>query len=191
VSNTYTIKIAPAEGGKGPSITVTAALGPDGPRVVELVVQPGAVESTLPAELADLDFGELLRAAAALAPMTIGDGTPHPAATDPHEDVAPQLFDDAALAVAGLDRPRTRRKPKKTRNPSFSDRRPTAGQPPADLGKMYWRLGSVAKVARHYEVSNQMVKAWIQILREAGEIPNPWRDSQQFSGANRKSSSRP
>jgi hypothetical protein len=45
---------------------------------------------------------------------------------------------------------------------------------PVNLAVNYWRLGSVAKVAKHYEVPRQVAQDWIKELRQQGSIPDQW-----------------
>lgn len=46
---------------------------------------------------------------------------------------------------------------------------------PSDVATTYWKLGSVAKVAKHYDVPHTIARQWIQTLRKGGKVPNPWR----------------
>jgi transposase-like protein len=48
---------------------------------------------------------------------------------------------------------------------------------PSDLGQVNWKLGSVAKVADHYDVPRQIVRGWVKLLCEGGSLPDPWSGS--------------
>ncbi|WP_280309508.1 hypothetical protein [Nocardia abscessus] len=45
---------------------------------------------------------------------------------------------------------------------------------PLDFGVTYWRLGSIAKVARHYEVPHHIAQDWIKSLQQQGKLASPW-----------------
>ncbi|WP_406238381.1 hypothetical protein [Nocardia sp. NBC_01009] len=45
---------------------------------------------------------------------------------------------------------------------------------PADFGVTYWRLGSIAKVSRHYGVPHYIAQDWIKSLQQQGKLANPW-----------------
>jgi hypothetical protein len=46
---------------------------------------------------------------------------------------------------------------------------------PSDLAVTYWRLGSAAKVAQHYEVTREIARGWISDLQRGGKLPSQWR----------------
>ncbi|MEV6096230.1 hypothetical protein [Nocardia sp. NPDC051981] len=169
MKNTYTISIA---GPDSTTILVTATVEAfnGGARIREIRAEMGG-EFTIPPELGDVDFSLLVRTSLAL------NLTP-PAHTVPAADVP------SALKV---DRP--------SRNDSEMDdcaqyessaASDTIGHEystnnhsnrldiPADFGVTYWRLGSISKVAKHYDIPNHLAQAWIKLLQKNGQLANPW-----------------
>ncbi|WP_405180877.1 hypothetical protein OG225_06675 [Nocardia sp. NBC_01377] len=45
---------------------------------------------------------------------------------------------------------------------------------PADFGVTYWRLGSIAKVAKHYDIPHHIAQDWIKSLQQQGKLASPW-----------------
>ncbi|MFJ4649656.1 hypothetical protein ACIP5Y_00105 [Nocardia sp. NPDC088792] len=45
---------------------------------------------------------------------------------------------------------------------------------PADFGVTYWRLGSISKVAKHYDVPHHIAQDWIKSLQQQGKLASPW-----------------
>jgi hypothetical protein len=131
--------------------------------VTELSLQAGVDGRALPADLAGLDFATLARAAAALS---AGD------------------FNLAALPAqpSDADRRREQAPPAPIHREHGARRRagtvPGAGVGytgvPSDLAVMFWRLGSAAKVADHYDVTPKVARTWIKALRAGGTLPDPW-----------------
>lgn len=58
---------------------------------------------------------------------------------------------------------------------------PKTGVPP-DLARVYWAMGSIAKVAKHYDVPRHIAKDWVSELRAQRAIPTPWASGQPSRG---------
>jgi hypothetical protein len=52
---------------------------------------------------------------------------------------------------------------------------------PSDLAVVYWREGTIAKVADHYSVPRYIAQRWIKLLRQGGTVPDPWPGQQPRS----------
>lgn len=63
----------------------------------------------------------------------------------------------------------------KAKQPSRSSKPVAANEAPPDMATMYWKLGSAAKVAKHYGVSTRVANDWVRALRDSNILPNPWR----------------
>lgn len=150
--NRYRISLSP-EDAAHPQVTVSVELDGGAPRVTDVRFEG---EVSLPAELADVDIRPVLRALATmLGGRPIADASPQQERQlpGPRSDTAPR---------GGA---RARRTPA-PREPSNSA--------PSDLGATYWRLGTIGKLAKHYDVPHHVARAWIHDLQRKGAIPNPW-----------------
>lgn len=155
---TYTIAISP-EDPAATSATVVVEVGTDGLRIRAVTVRPGADGAPLPPEIVGLDLATLSEALTMLSPG--------------RRAAAP---DAAPVGVAPTEEPAAQPRA------SAAQPRPPAGrgpQPPShvpsDLGTVYWRLGTVSKVAEHYDVPRPVARDWIKTLRKARGMPDPWR----------------
>jgi hypothetical protein len=161
----YRIEITPNElGADSVAFTLDASVSPF--RLTEVSVQIGSDGSPLPIELGEIDFRAYVSIAVALsagvfpsrgqAPMA-GSGPP----SDETYESRP-----SASQVPTVTASTVRRLGRKTDVPRTGA--------PSDLAVYYWRLGSVAKVAKHYDVPRQVARDWIKELRNRNSIPNPW-----------------
>lgn len=158
----YVLSLTPA-GHDGPTVVAQLEISRGRLRIAELTVRPAPTGTPLPGELADLDFRVLAEQAAAMstgrilaAPADGGQEPPGQSAT--------------AGAVDSLPGKSTHRR---TRRASESSGSKSEGVP-SDLPKVYWQLGSAAKVADHYDVPAQIARGWIKALRDGGTLPDPW-----------------
>lgn len=138
----YTLSIRSNED-DGPAVSVDMSLE-DGKSVVTRVsVFPASDGSLVPIELAAaVDVPGLLQAV--LTSMTPGALAGSRSAETPNA---------VKTAEAKPSAPR----PKATRRKRKDDA-------PEDLGAVYWRLGSIAKVANHYGVDKHTARNWVSRL---------------------------
>jgi hypothetical protein len=160
----YVLSLTPA-GVDGPTVVAHIEIDGGQPRVVELTVRPGSDGLPLPPEVADLDFRLLAEQAAALSTGHLPFAHDSPAPV--HGPPTGNGRDDAAEPSP------TRLVGKRRTSPPESPGPVTKGVP-SDLGKIYWKLGSVAKVADYYDVPRQIARGWVKALRNGGALPDPW-----------------
>jgi hypothetical protein len=152
----YTIEITPASS-SGAEISIAVEISDAHLRVIEVKVLPRGEESVLPTELALLDLKQCLD----IARMLMA-GCPRPPTTfaAPVDDGAGQSNErdgvDSAARVNGSSLVNARKQ--------LSDRSVGSGAP-SDVGLVYWRLGSVPKLAKHYDVPVQVARDWVKELR--------------------------
>jgi len=144
-----------------------------GSRVTELAVRLGS--DTLPASLASIDWPSYLRAAVELsmpASPTLDHGTAPLAEKSLQPDLLPQtpLRSDERRRKVGRGAEVVSGGVSKAAAISQATDPHTDG--PSDLAGMYWRLGSVAKVAKHYGVPRRVASEWIRGLQRANVVPN-------------------
>jgi hypothetical protein len=134
----YTLSISSNED-DGPAVSVEMSLRDGKPVVAGVTVVPASDGGLLPIELAAaVDVPALLQAVlTAMTPGALADSRP---ATTP---------DNVKASAA----PRPNPTPKKRKD-----------APPEDLGAVYWRLGSITKVANHYGVEKHTARNWINRL---------------------------
>lgn len=137
-------------------------------RVAAIRLYPPAVsDSRFPPELADLDFRQCISIARQLTDGNVNADPP--ALSDEHS--SPTADRDVDGQSPGLTRPSKPRvssrisQPRRVDDKSGSVSVSKTGAP-SDLGVVYWRLGSVPKVASHYNVPHQIARDWIKELRE-------------------------
>lgn len=147
----------------GTSATFTVDMESDFVRVSEVRVQCGRDGSPLPGALANFDYSAYVSLASALS----NGRFPAPEAADK----VPQRSNDDSGGSGGL----TARKATTQLIPAGVIRRSTAGRRvgaasktsfPPDFARVYWRLGSIARVAKHYDISRHVAKDWIRELQE-------------------------
>ncbi|WP_063062931.1 hypothetical protein [Nocardia sienata] len=150
----YRISIAEAD---SPDI-VTATVELEGNRARIVEVRSGEGDSPVPSELGEIDFSLLVRAAAVFsaAPETPSkaDGEIAPATAPPSESVE-QTGTGA------------------TAKPAHGERLEKNGMP-SDFPVNFWRLGSVPKVAKHYDVPHRIAQDWVKTLQREGKAGSRW-----------------
>lgn len=134
-------------------------------RIDEVRLVPGALGIELPPELGELDFHGCVSMATILSAGT-------PPTTDAGKAVVEEPSEGSSaqvsLARSAEESAVARREPVGVL--SMADR-PSSG-PPSDLARVYWRVdGSIAKVAKHYDVPRQIARDWISNLRNENAIP--------------------
>ena len=164
------------------SATITVRLDPHGPEIHEITVHIGSDATPFPEELAQLDFHSAISAAATLSRghLPTGPDTTAPD-TDPIESQPVDQHQQRATSAPGTPRPSTTPAAQSRRG---GRQRHTTGKTdlPSDLAMTYWKLGTTAKVAAHYSVPRQVAHKWIQLLRQGGTLPNPWKQKGIRSG---------
>ncbi|UGT60390.1 hypothetical protein [Nocardia asteroides] len=129
--------------------------------------------------LADLKQSEA-RSVAAEAPVPSEPSSVVCAAEIPAEDVVPaEPTMDSPIVLQNEDRANAKAVDNGTDsqpNSEPSKRRPSHSSTgmPSDFGVNYWRLGSITKVARHYDVPHHIAKDWIRLLQESGNLSGAW-----------------
>jgi hypothetical protein len=197
-AGTYVLALTPTDPAM-PSVVARIELDTGHARIVEISVRPGSAGTPLPAELTDIDLPMLIQNAALMSAGRLPASAPGSSATEaPSRSGAPPSPPDAEaktrdaetqeaqdkpkVADAGIDR-RTPAHDPAPRAARSSRQRPDRGRNPngipSDLPKVYWRLGSAAKVAEHYDVPRQIAQGWIKSLRAGGTLPDPWTSRPQ------------
>lgn len=160
MTTSYTISITRDVPG-GSAVLAHVEIEPGRCTLTEISVRIGEDAAPLPKDLGLLDITVLIETAVALSegrlptrfqpepPAHAGDETTSAAGTVPAQATA-----------------RRRRATPAQKNGA-----------PSDLPLIYWRLGSVAKVAAHYDVTRQIARDWIRSVRKQGSLPNPWSAS--------------
>ncbi|QIS23397.1 hypothetical protein [Nocardia terpenica] len=150
MSDTFTLTITDTDTGH---VRLTAVVHVDATGTHLVTVRTATSGAQVPQGLAELDFADLIATAAA------------PRSPDP----APP----ASTVSAGSARPRAT-EPTPAVPARVHRQVPEIPPVPSDFGVTYWRLGSVAKVARHYDVPHRTAQAWIKALQHQGKLANPW-----------------
>ena len=195
MNETFTIAIAT---GSGDTIA-RARVEIDGGVLSLAEVQATTGDYEIPDELAHVDFqliihtvqvltgvtpavplaasavGETIRTDTppAIPAHTIPHVEPHTAAVTSAEPVEPDAV--AATHTSSPDthqpEPTTARQEKERDHPGVADM-------PSDFGVNYWRLGTITKVARHYDVPHHVAKGWIKALQDQRQLSPPWPSKQ-------------
>jgi hypothetical protein len=171
--NAYTVEVRsenPAAGSAMFRVSVEA-----GRLVVRQVsVRLGVAGETLQPALAELDFAGLVHAAVSLAGGHVPQGVEVAPSglSGPGEDVEPP-----AEPKAGTTTPTPPAVAKRRHRREAAGRRTGPGYNgvPSDIALVYWRLGSVPKVADYYEVSQRTAREWVKGLQKRGSVPNSWK----------------
>ncbi|MFC6016144.1 hypothetical protein ACFP2T_08045 [Plantactinospora solaniradicis] len=169
--DSYTITVTPDDQSKS-SAVIRIELEPTALRVRGITVHIGAEGAPLPDALADLDFALLIKQATQLSEGRLPTVTPTPP-RDPSPTGPRPEQESAAEAEVPRRLPRGSDKGRQPRMPDGQARR--VNDMPSDFAVNYWRLGSVTKVAEHYEVPSQIVRGWVRMLRRSGTLPSPWQ----------------
>ncbi|MEV6364868.1 hypothetical protein [Nocardia asteroides] len=159
MTDSYTITISDSDTGL-PALIATIEISNSTARISEIRVELDGVE--IHESLTQIDFPLLIHTIRMLSGKL--HSATRPTATG---------FKDAETLrpVAGpQEAPNRMRQPlKKTK-----DTERKTNEVPPDFGVYYWRLGSIAKVAKHYNVPHHVAQHWIRSLQERGQLANPW-----------------
>ncbi|MEU7632954.1 hypothetical protein AB0C34_23730 [Nocardia sp. NPDC049220] len=156
----------------------TVEIDATGARMTEVCAESGG-ETFVPEALANIDFPLLVRTAIMLSGspaqpnststrVSTDENNPQPAETDGDPVTPPASGDGMAEPVEGSPN-----QPAGAHERANPQRRQRAGAP-ADFGVNYWRLGSISKVAKHYDVPHHIAQDWIKSLQQQGKLASPW-----------------
>jgi hypothetical protein len=162
-------------------------------RVTDVSVFPGTGNTPLPEELITFDFRSILETIA----MVSRGQLPNPLLSAEGEAGSPISSAKSRGRRSGakrsqptaplLEGPRTQtqhesssavqvavaNRTSRGNAPSTKAKKPWEDTP-SDLAVVYWREGTIAKVADHYSVPRHIAQRWIKLLRQRGTVPNPW-----------------
>lgn len=155
MSGQFTLSVMSDEEG-GPAFKATVVLRGEELVITALSVRPGVDGELIPTRLVNEELAKLLaKVATTLKPGTLADTA------------------EAAISAPAKNEAVPGSRLSTTKTP----RRPRAGGPPSDLATIYWRLGTITKVANHYEVDKHIARKWINQLSNR---------TQSFSNGRRK-----
>ncbi|WP_157171068.1 hypothetical protein [Nocardia araoensis] len=175
MKDSYTITISDARTGVVAAIA-TVEIDASGVRLAEVRAETTG-EAYVPEDLARVDFPLLVRTANMLSggrpqislasKLSSARESVSPRAETGIPPTASESIGDAAVSepapkVAGTAQQRAQRQQEQR-----------AGAP-SDFGVTYWRLGSIAKVAKHYDIPHHVAQDWIKSLQKQGKLANPW-----------------
>lgn len=170
VVDIYTITITPADP-RGTGASITVEIDPDECRIREIAVLMGELGAPFPEALSRLELAPLFESMTLLSQgqlkMQEGGAPSTPAHTASSEESETSGSRASRGDAQGDKSTGGRRSSTKKATPAHGA--------PADLAKMYWRLGSTAKVATHYNVPHAVARDWVQDLRKTGAAPDPWQ----------------
>ncbi|WP_156161824.1 hypothetical protein [Nocardia vulneris] len=171
MSSTYKVTIASDEPDKATAI-ITVELAAGKVRVTEVRVVIGEDGAPLPNELTHVDFSLLIKNAALMShgQLPVDAKSPDAEAEElkpapDHAHTKPAPARERAVVPSGP------RDVDNTRRASGSAR---ASGAPSDLAVTFWRLGSITKVAKHYDVPRHIAQDWIKVLSQEAKLPNTW-----------------
>jgi hypothetical protein len=195
----YTIALTPSDVAQA-SAVLTVHMDSSEPRVTEVSVRLGTSNSPLPDELTTFDFRPILGTAALLSrgqlpvPCLSAAGEADPSASSAESRGAESGVQRSAPNPPPPKGSRTRsqQKPSLANQVTVPNKTPRGSALPAkaknqredapsDLAVIYWREGTIAKVANHYSVPRHIAQRWIKLLRQGGTVPNPWPSQQPRS----------
>jgi hypothetical protein len=200
----YTIALTPSDVTQA-SAVLTVQVNSSERRVTEVSVRLGSSKRPLPDELTTFDFRPILEIVALLSRgqlpgpclSTAGEANPSASSAESGRGSGAQRYRPSPPPPEG---PPTRSQ----QNPSMADQVTVAnGTPrgsallpakaknqwedtPSDLAVVYWREGTIAKVANHYSVPRHIAQRWIKLLRQGGTVPNSWPGQQPRSKSTRR-----
>jgi hypothetical protein len=187
----YTIAITPSDLTQA-SAVLTMHVDSSEQRVTEISVRLGTSKRPLPDELATFDFRPILETVALLSngqlpnPLLLRAGEADLAAFSVESREPESSAHGSQLSPSPPEGPRarTKQKPSQVDQTTTGNKTPGGNTRPArqdqredmpsDLAVVYWREGTITKVADHYSVPQNIAQRWIKLLRQAGRVPNPW-----------------
>lgn len=141
-------------------------------RVREIRVQCGADGSSLPHALASFDYSTFVSMAVGLSKGQF----PAPEGADGNQQSAKNHSGSGDLTGGRTTRISTASTIRSSIAGGHGDPISKTGVPP-DLARVYWRLGSIVKVAKHYDVPRQIAKDWVRELKGQKAIATPWKSA--------------
>jgi hypothetical protein len=157
----YRIDVSSEPQGAGGRATFIVEKDEGGLRLDEVRIETGASGVEIPEILGELDFRGCISMALTL--LRAGSAAPREPLSGQEAPLPPTQ--EAAQETVADRIPTPRQAAKKTK-------RPDSGAP-SDLARVYWRVGgSIAKVAKHYEVPRQIAGDWVKDLRDDNLIPS-------------------
>lgn len=169
MANLYTISIAGPDSGNIIA-TATVEIVGDNAKITEIRTEASAAHS-IPPQLSSIDFPLLVRAASILSDTRKRE--PQSDAEPEAEISKPRPHEPEPAPLPTKSEPQTTTVPVEDQLPGSAGR-PGKSDMPSDFGVNYWRLGSIQKVAKHYDVPHSIAKDWIKALQRDGKITNPW-----------------
>ncbi|QIS22161.1 hypothetical protein [Nocardia terpenica] len=171
MGNLYTISIAASDQSEVVAAATVEVID-DQALITEIRTEVGA-STVIPLQLGSIDFSLLVRTAVMLSgamdpkPDFRVDDREFASRNQLPSDVGPRT-EPPSTAVADQARA-----PVGNPGPVRKERAKNHGMP-SDFGVTYWRLGSIAKVAKHYEVPHHIAQDWIKSLQKEGKVASPW-----------------
>ena len=194
----YTITFTPSDVAQ-PSAVLTVHLDSSEPRVTEVSVRVGTSNRPLPNELTTFDFRPILGTIALLSRGQLpasclsaaGEADTSVSSAESHGGESVQRSGPNPPPPEG-SQPRLQEKSSPADQTTGANKTPRGSALPAnaksqledtpsDLAVVYWREGTIAKVANHYSVPRHIAQRWIKLLRQGGTVPNPWPGQQPRS----------
>jgi hypothetical protein len=189
----YTIAVTPSDVTQA-SAVLTVHVDSSERRVTEIFIRLGTSKKPLPDELATFDFRPILETVVLLSHGQLPDHFLSPAgeldlsasSAESHGPGSGAYSSQPNPSSSEGSRTRSRQKPSPADQATTANRTPRGSAPPvktknqwedmpSDLAVIYWRQGTIAKVANHYSVPRHIAQRWIKLLRQGNTVPNPWR----------------
>ncbi|WP_147404364.1 hypothetical protein [Nocardia panacis] len=146
-------------------------------RIVEVGVEVGGTDP-VPSELSGIDFSLIVRAASMLWSGSFSDARSIATVDISSVPDASSIVESEAASGAGSVPARQDAQTSEGSDVGgvFAEwlGRSVKTEIPSDFGVNYWRLGSISKVSKHYDVPNRIAQEWIKTLQKEGRVANPW-----------------
>ncbi|WP_028479818.1 hypothetical protein [Nocardia sp. CNY236] len=164
----YTIRISESNSDDALA-TATVEIVDGKARIVEVhtSVEAGTV---VPHQLGTIDFSLFVRTALVLS----GTKT-EPDAIDVEAPKKPESIEESEDAVTASAAPESAAPAMAAQHTTVPAARAEKMGMPADFAVNYWRLGSTAKVAKHYDVPHRIARDWIKALQQQGKAASSWQ----------------
>ncbi|MBF6341380.1 hypothetical protein IU450_36700 [Nocardia abscessus] len=151
--------------------TATVEVDEKGARITSVYAEVGN-SAVVPPQLGAIDFSLLVRTASMLSAGTDA-GSPPDTSTNLSPDNQQEQAPTVVLEPTAVDQGDARQQAVAPAH-VVRDGHARKSDMPSDFGVTYWRLGSVAKVAKHYDVPHHIAHDWIKQLQQDGRLANPW-----------------
>lgn len=145
---------------------------------ITMIRAGSAIEEGVPKQINDVDLSILVRAASTLsvAPVLTGPSTgveaPDLRGDLPDIETADQPAAPSISPIRDFSAEEIKTTQAQILHPEPGNSR--ARTIPADFGVTYWRLGSIVKVSKHYDVPHHTAAEWIKTLQTQGKVSSPW-----------------